>query len=53
MKYEDKLEIITYVIIIISMRKIILFIASNLDRYITKNNGNVGWLQVTPSSGYW
>ncbi|MDH3489133.1 MAG: hypothetical protein OEL56_01650 [Nitrosopumilus sp.] len=53
MKYEDKFEIITYVIIIISMRKIILFIASNLDRYITKNNGNVGWLQVTTSSGYW
>lgn len=34
------------------MRKIILFIASSLDGYIAKNDGNVDWLPVTGSSGY-
>ncbi len=36
----------------ISMRKIILFIASSLDGYIAKNDGNVDWLPVHGSSGY-
>ncbi len=34
------------------MRKIILFIASSLDGYIAKNDGNVDWLPVSGSSGY-
>jgi len=37
---------------IISMKKIILFIALILDGYIAKNNGSVGWLPVNYSSGY-
>ncbi len=37
---------------IISMRKIILFIASSLDGYIAKNDGNVDWLPVSGPSGY-
>ena len=37
---------------IIPMRKIILFIASSLDGYIAKNDGNVDWLPVSGSSGY-
>ena len=34
------------------MRKIILFIASSLDGYIAKNDGNVDWLPVSGPSGY-
>ena len=34
------------------MRKIILFIASSLDGYIAKTDGDVGWLPVSGSSGY-
>lgn len=34
------------------MRKIILFIASSLDGYIAKNDGNVDWLPVSGLSGY-
>ncbi len=34
------------------MRKTILFIASSLDGYIAKNDGNIDWLPVNCSSGY-
>ena len=34
------------------MRKIILFIASSLDGYITRENGNIDWLPKNTSSGY-
>lgn len=34
------------------MRKIILFIASSLDEYITRENGNIDWLPKNSTSGY-
>ena len=37
---------------IISMVKIMLFIASSLDSYIAKNDGSIDWLLVNCSSGY-
>lgn len=34
------------------MRKIILFIASALDGYIARDNGDIDWLPETTASGY-
>ena len=34
------------------MRKIILYIASSLDGYIARENGDIDWLPQTDSSGY-
>ena len=34
------------------MRKIILFIASSLDGYITRENGGIDWLPENTASGY-
>ena len=34
------------------MRKIILFIASSLDGYISRENGDIDWLPESTASGY-
>ena len=34
------------------MRKIILFIASSLDGYVARENGDIDWLPESGSSGY-
>ena len=34
------------------MRKIVVYIASSLDGYVARENGDVDWLPETSESGY-